>query len=53
MLYKGPFRQVIDDDGQVYPRGERVSVNPARAELLRRGSAAGQFLFFDTAAPGT
>ena len=53
VLYKGPFRQVIDDDGQVYPRGERVPVNPARAELLRRGPSAGQFVFFDTASPGT
>lgn len=45
VLYKGPFRQTRDDSGNVYPRGRRVAVDEATWTLLRRGSAAEQFLF--------
>jgi catechol 2,3-dioxygenase-like lactoylglutathione lyase family enzyme len=45
VLYKGPFRQVTDDTGTVYPRGERVRVSAANAEQLRSGGGE-QFLFF-------
>lgn len=34
VLYKGPFRQVIDEAGTVYPRGQRVNVDAATAERL-------------------
>jgi catechol 2,3-dioxygenase-like lactoylglutathione lyase family enzyme len=43
VVYKGPFRQVIGDDGTVFVRGERVQVDAAVAERLR-GEVAGQFL---------
>jgi catechol 2,3-dioxygenase-like lactoylglutathione lyase family enzyme len=46
VLYKGPFERVKDDDGTVYPRGERVTVTAHTAERLRHATAAGQFLFF-------
>jgi arsenite methyltransferase len=46
VLYKGPYRQVTDDSGAVYTRGERTQVEAARAELLRQGSLAEQFVFF-------
>jgi catechol 2,3-dioxygenase-like lactoylglutathione lyase family enzyme/SAM-dependent methyltransferase len=44
VLYKGPFRQVTDDDGTVYVRGQRVTVSAVRADRLRQGDPAGQFL---------
>ncbi|MFO0845016.1 MAG: ArsI/CadI family heavy metal resistance metalloenzyme [Gemmataceae bacterium] len=34
VLYKGPFRQVTDEAGNVYPRGQRVAVDAAAAERL-------------------
>jgi hypothetical protein len=46
VLYKGPYRQITDDLGNVYPRGERLNVEPATAELLRRGPLAEKFVFF-------
>jgi SAM-dependent methyltransferase len=46
VLYKGPFERVSDEDGTVYPRGERVAVVARAAERLRHGPAAEQFLFF-------
>jgi hypothetical protein len=44
VLYKGPFRQVSDDSGAVYRRGERVTANVDAAELLRREAGAEQVL---------
>jgi catechol 2,3-dioxygenase-like lactoylglutathione lyase family enzyme len=44
VIYKGPHRQVTDDDGTNYRRGERTTVSASRAEKLRSGDAAGQFL---------
>jgi hypothetical protein len=43
-LYKGPFRQVTDDAGRVYPRGQRVPVTAEDAARLERAGAAEQFL---------
>jgi catechol 2,3-dioxygenase-like lactoylglutathione lyase family enzyme len=45
VLYKGPFREVADDQGNVYRRGERVRVTAQTSDLLRRGPLAEQFLF--------
>ncbi len=44
VLYKGPFREVTDDAGVVYARGERVAVDAAAVERLRRGGWADHFL---------
>jgi hypothetical protein len=44
VIYKGPFRQVTDDAGHVYPRGRRVAVDAADVERLRAPEWAGQFL---------
>ena len=44
VLYKGPFREVTDDAGVVYPRGERVAVDAAAVERLRRGGWGEHFL---------
>jgi len=46
VLYKGPCRQVTDDAGTAYMRGERTMIDAARADQLRRSQIAEQFLFF-------
>ena len=51
VMYKGPFREAADDAGRVYPRGRRVAVPADAWEALRQGPAAGQFAFFEPAAP--
>lgn len=45
VVYKGPFRELRDDAGRFYRRGERVAVDAETRELLRSGPAAEQFLF--------
>jgi catechol 2,3-dioxygenase-like lactoylglutathione lyase family enzyme len=47
VVYKGPFRQVVDDAGNVYLRGRRVMVGAAAADRLRLPEWAGQFLIQD------
>jgi catechol 2,3-dioxygenase-like lactoylglutathione lyase family enzyme len=47
VMYKGPFREVRDDHGQVYPRGQRVVVPATVADRLRSGDLAGQFTVFE------
>jgi hypothetical protein len=49
VLYKGPFRELVDDSGTTFPRGERVSVPSAAADRLRAGSLADSFVLFDPA----
>jgi catechol 2,3-dioxygenase-like lactoylglutathione lyase family enzyme len=44
VVYKGPFRQLIADDGTVFVRGQRVSVDAAQAEQWRGPEWAGHFL---------
>jgi hypothetical protein len=44
-IYKGPFREVRDDTGRVFRRGERVTIDEASRELLISGPAGEQFLF--------
>jgi catechol 2,3-dioxygenase-like lactoylglutathione lyase family enzyme len=43
VVYKGPFEQVVDEDGTVYRRGEQACVGWRQAERLRLGPAADQF----------
>lgn len=45
VIYKGPFRELRDDVGRLYRRGERVMVDAETHELLKSGAAAEQFLF--------
>jgi catechol 2,3-dioxygenase-like lactoylglutathione lyase family enzyme len=47
VLYKGPFRQIVDDAGVVYRRGERVRTTTGNAERLRHSPSAEHFLIFD------
>lgn len=43
VVYRGPFKQVHDDDGHVYPRGERMAVCDKTFQLLQRAPYAGMF----------
>jgi len=45
VIYRGPFRQVRDDQGNTYVRGERVAVSAATFTMLRQGPHAEQFVF--------
>lgn len=36
VIYRGPFRKVEDDDGHVFPRGERMAVCDKTFHLLQR-----------------
>lgn len=45
VMYKGPFRELRDDQGRVFRRGQRVAVDEATYGALRAGPAADQFLF--------
>jgi catechol 2,3-dioxygenase-like lactoylglutathione lyase family enzyme len=49
VLYKGPFRQVTDDAGTVYPRGRRVSAGAAELDRLQTADDADVFTIFDPA----
>jgi catechol 2,3-dioxygenase-like lactoylglutathione lyase family enzyme len=44
VVYKGPFRELRDDAGNVFPRGRRVLIDAATAERLRSPEWAAQFL---------
>jgi SAM-dependent methyltransferase len=47
VVYKGPFREVLDDDGHRMRRGERVAVCDKTYNLLRREPYAECFDFID------
>jgi catechol 2,3-dioxygenase-like lactoylglutathione lyase family enzyme len=51
VMYKGPFAEFVDDQGQTYVRGERVAVSPARSDALRQGSAGENFAFIAPEVP--
>ena len=55
VMYKGPFRELRDDEGRVFARGCRVPVPAAVASRLRASDSAGQFTVFaeTTARPAT
>jgi catechol 2,3-dioxygenase-like lactoylglutathione lyase family enzyme len=48
VMYKGPFRELRDDEGHTYPRGRRVAVPAAVAERLRAGGLTSQFVVFES-----
>ncbi len=43
VIYKGPFGDVSDDDGHVYPRGVRIAVCDKTYQLLQREPYTGMF----------
>ncbi|HET6881104.1 MAG TPA: ArsI/CadI family heavy metal resistance metalloenzyme [Pirellulales bacterium] len=46
-IYKGPFRELHDDAGRVFHRGERVAIDAVTCNLLKSSPAADQFLLLD------
>jgi catechol 2,3-dioxygenase-like lactoylglutathione lyase family enzyme len=46
VLYKGPFANVIDEDGLTFCRGKRTPVTQRTWDKLAAGAAAPQFVFF-------
>jgi catechol 2,3-dioxygenase-like lactoylglutathione lyase family enzyme len=44
-VYLGPLAKVTDDFGNVFPRGEHVSLNIHDWQVLKNGEAAAQFRF--------
>jgi len=51
VIYKGPFREVLDDTGRSFRRGERVAVDAVTLDRLKSGPAAEQFLFLQGERP--
>jgi arsenite methyltransferase len=43
LIYRGPFKQVEDDDGHLFPRGERIAVCDKTFHLLQQEPYAGLF----------
>jgi ubiquinone/menaquinone biosynthesis C-methylase UbiE len=43
VIYRGPWRQVVDDDGHVFRRGERTAVCEKTFEIMTREPYAGEF----------
>ncbi len=51
VVYKGPYKSVLDDDGHTYPRGERVAVCDKTFKLLQSGPYADHFVFIEPRVP--
>ena len=47
VIYKGPFREVLDDDGHVLQRGVRTAVCDKTFQLYRRAPYAASFEFVE------
>ena len=43
MIYKGPFKKVLDDDGHAFERGERSAVCDKTFQLYQREPYRGAF----------
>jgi catechol 2,3-dioxygenase-like lactoylglutathione lyase family enzyme len=50
VVYKGPFPQVVDENGVTFPRGRRVKLNACAADELKSGPFGGHFTFLAPAA---
>jgi len=47
VVYKGPFKEVLDDDAHTYPRGQAVAVCHKTYNLLLNGPYAADFIFLE------
>ena len=43
VIYRGPWRQIVDDDGHLFRRGERTAVCEKTFEIMTREPYAGEF----------
>lgn len=44
VIYRGPYAEVMDDEGHLYPRGERMAVCERTYRMLIEGPYHGQFI---------
>ncbi len=51
VLYRGPFKQVEDDEGQLFPRGQRIAVSERTLQRLAREPYTGSFETLDAHDP--
>lgn len=51
VIYRGPFREVWDDEGHVYPRGERIAVCQRTYDFLTTGPLKESFIGIQPAIP--
>jgi SAM-dependent methyltransferase len=49
VLYRGPYSQVHDDLGNVFPRGERIAVSRRTFDLISQGPYAKDFVCIEPA----
>jgi catechol 2,3-dioxygenase-like lactoylglutathione lyase family enzyme len=47
VVYKGPFREVVDDAGHKFERGVITTLSSADADLLKQSALASSFAFLD------
>ncbi len=47
VIYKGPWREVRDDDGHTYPRGKRVAVCDKTFNILKKPPYKDQFAYIN------
>ncbi len=47
VVYRGPFKETIDDDGHRYPRGRRIAVCDKTFRLLQSAPYADAFVFLE------
>jgi ubiquinone/menaquinone biosynthesis C-methylase UbiE len=51
VVYKGPFKKVLDDDGHHYERGERYAVCDKTFQLYKKEPYCGHFEFIEPLTP--
>lgn len=51
VIYKGPFAEVRDDEGHIYPRGERIAVCQRSFDFLTQGPMKEDFIGINPAVP--
>ncbi len=49
VIYKGPYSEVRDDEGQVYPRGQRIAVSRRSFRVLLDGPLEDDFIGIEPA----
>jgi ubiquinone/menaquinone biosynthesis C-methylase UbiE len=52
VIYRGPYAEVRDDEGHVFPRGERMAVCERTCRLLTAGPYGDDFIGIQPAQPG-
>jgi ubiquinone/menaquinone biosynthesis C-methylase UbiE len=53
VIYRGPYATITDDEGNVYPRGERIAVCEPSYKLLTQGPWKNDFIGIEPATPRT